>query len=98
MPRCASRNRRRQPACDCLVHAFRTHPAQVDLRQGCASPECPVKSLDSITLHQFLEAIGGPGGADHEAGRSEDRKLPPIFRAMARRCRRLRTRSGGRVG
>jgi hypothetical protein len=82
-------NRRQLPSCSCLVVAFRTFPEPADLGQGCASPECLVKGLDSITLHQFLQAIGGPDGiGDEVTGAAEDRA---DFRTIARRFRRRRS-------
>ncbi|MFW6076296.1 MAG: hypothetical protein ACOC71_00960 [Hyphomicrobiales bacterium] len=48
-----------------------------------------MRSLDSITLHQFLEAIGRPEGFNDEeieqAGLGQD---PSLFRALARRRKR----------
>lgn len=85
----SKRNKRHQPSCTCLVDAFRTFQAQAEPAPGCGSPECPVKSLDSITLHRFLEAIGGPDSPDgEETGRSEDSDELPMFRVVARRRRR----------
>jgi hypothetical protein len=78
MPRCSKRNNRHQPSCTCLVDAFRTFQAQAEPAAGCGSPECPVKSLDSVTLKRFLQAIGGAG----------DGEEPPLFRAVARRRNR----------
>ena len=91
MLRSPRRNNRHQPSCSCLVDAFLKFPAQADSGRGCASPNCPVKSLDDITLHQFLEAIGqadGPIGSGIAC--TEDGK--EFFRAMARRRRRQRSR------
>ncbi len=89
MPRCSKRNNRRRPSCTCLVDAFRTFQAQAEPAPGCGLPECPVKSLDSITLKRFLQALKGPDGQGGEdlsrAGGSEEL---PIFRAAARRRNR----------
>ena len=91
MLRSPRRNNRHQPSCSCLVDAFRKFPAQADSGQRCASPNCPVKSLDGITLHQFLEAIGeADGTSDSAIACTEDGE--EFFRAMARRCRRQRSR------
>ena len=82
------RESRRPPACTCLVDAFRKFPAQHDMGRGCALPDCPVRSLDSATLHQFLEAIGRQDCAGDEASRAADRQEFPLFRDLARRRRR----------
>lgn len=82
------RDSRHPPACSCLVDAFRKFPAQGDVSQGCTKPGCPVRSLDSATLHQFLEAIGGPDGAGDEALRPGDHQDLSFFRDLARRRRR----------
>lgn len=89
MPRCSRRNNRHRPSCTCLVDAFRTFRAEAELAPGCGSPECPVKSLDSVTLQRFLQAIGGPDGqGGEEIGRAGDGEELPLFRAVARRRRR----------
>jgi hypothetical protein len=85
------RDSRHPPACSCLVEAFRKFPAQTDIGQGCATPGCPVRSLDSTTLRQFLEAIGGPDGAADEALWSGERRDFRFFRDLARRRRRRKT-------
>jgi hypothetical protein len=48
------------------MQAFRTFPDQPGPSDGCASPDCLVREIDSITLHQFVAAITGPHdeGAD----------------------------------
>ena len=94
MPRCSKRNNRHQPSCTCLVDAFRTFQAQSEPAPGCGSPDCPVNSLDSVTLQQFLEAIGGPDSpGDEELERAEPGEELPLFRTMARRRKR---RTSGR--
>ena len=85
------RDHRHPPACSCLVDAFRKLPAQTDIGQGCATPGCPVRSLDSTTLHQFLLAIGTPDGAGGEALRAGDRQDFRLFRELARRRRRRKS-------
>jgi hypothetical protein len=88
MPRCSKRNNRHQPSCTCLVDAFRTFQAQAEPAPGCGSPECPVKSLDSLTLQRFLQVIGGPDGQGEEIGGAGDGKDLPMFRAVVRRRNR----------
>lgn len=93
MPRCSRRNSRLAPPCTCLVDAFRNLPNTTDFGEGCASPACPVKSLDSVTLQQFLEAIGGrdcTGGEEAGADEDQDFRLADL---ASRRSRR--TASGG---
>lgn len=85
MPRCSRKDSRHPPTCSCLLEAYRTFPAAAEVGKGCASPNCPVRSLDGITLHQFLEAIGGPEGAGDHAGAADDNNDIPIFRAVAQR-------------
>jgi hypothetical protein len=86
MPRCSRKESRHPPSCSCLVDAFRNFPAQTDFGPGCASPQCPVRSLDSITLHQFLAAIGRPEGlSDEEIQQAEISRDSPVFCALARR-------------
>lgn len=62
MPRCSSKTHRHAPSCTCLLEAYRKFPAAIEDACECPSPECPVRNLDSATLHKFLEAIGGPDG------------------------------------
>jgi hypothetical protein len=83
--RSSRRNRRSSSPCTCLLEAFRTFPADAELGQGCASADCPVRAVDRITLHRFLEAIGRPDSSESMA--VKDRALP-IIRAIARRLRR----------
>ena len=88
MPRCSRKDSRHPPSCSCLVDAFRNFPEQTDFGPGCDRPECPVRNLDSITLHQFLEAIGRPEGfSDEEIELAEQRRDSPLSRAQARRKR-----------
>ena len=89
MPRCSPRNTRHQPSCTCLVDAFRTFQAQAEPAFGCGSPECPLKSLDSVTLKRFLQALGGADGqGGEEIGGAGDGEELPMFRAVARRRKR----------
>jgi hypothetical protein len=95
MLRSSRKDSRHPPTCSCLLEAYRNFPAEPGVGKGCASPDCPVRNLDSITLHQFLEAIGGrEGTGDDEARRAEEGKDIPIFRAVARRRRRPKSRCG----
>lgn len=89
MPRCSKRNNRRKPSCNCLVDAFRTFQARTEPVLGCGAPECPVKSLDSLTLQRFLQAIGGSDAQGIEgSGREGAEEQLPLFRAVARRRNR----------
>ena len=93
MLRRSEKDSRHAQTCSCLLEAYRNFPAESDVGQGCASPNCLVRSLDGITLHQFLEAIGGPeciGGDAVE--RSEAGNEMPIFRVVARRRKRRKSR------
>lgn len=92
MQSCFGRDTRHPQSCNCLVDAFRTFPTQEEFPEGCGAPDCPVRNLDSATLHQFLEVIRGQeeAGAD-VAGQDEDPAEIPIFRAMARRLKRRRS-------
>jgi hypothetical protein len=85
---------RRPQACSCLLEAYRNFSAEPTVGKGCASPNCLVKSLDGITLHQFLEAIGGPEDAGGEAAASAEagNEETSIFRAVARRRKRRKSR------
>ena len=66
-----SRRAHDTPHCTCLMKAFRSFPDQPDPGEGCASPDCLVREIDSITLHQFVAAIAGPHDeeADREGGK-----------------------------
>jgi hypothetical protein len=77
------------------MDAFRSFPAQADQGQGCASPDCPVSTLDSHTLHQFLQAIGTADNAATEAG-SDGRQESPIFVELQNRRRRPKLNLRGR--
>ena len=59
------------PSCSCLLEAYQNFPAEAVVGKGCASPNCPVRTLDGITLHQFLEAIGGPESAGSAAASTD---------------------------
>lgn len=84
---------RHPQACSCLLEAYRNFSAEPTVGKGCTSPNCLVKSLDGITLHQFLEAIGGPEDAGGEAAASsESGNEVAIFRAVARRRKRRKSR------
>jgi hypothetical protein len=91
MKRCTRKDSRLPSSCACLVDAFRMFPAQVDISEGCASPDCLVKSLDSVTLRQFLEAIAGPDGAG-DVDNGTERVDVPIFRAIEKRLARQKSR------
>lgn len=89
MLRCSRKDTRHPPSCTCLVDAFRNYPAQTDFGKGCAMPACPIRSLDSITLQQFLDAIGRPDGfGEDEIEQAERAGDIPISRAMVRRRKR----------
>ena len=96
MPRRARPDQRLQPSCSCLMEAFRSFPAQADQGRGCASPDCPVSTLDSLTLNQFLQAIGTADNAGPEPG-SDGRQDSPIFIEMQSRRRRPKLTSCGRA-
>lgn len=83
--RSSRRYRHSSLPCSCLLDAFRSFPTRAQSGQRCASPDCPVRSLDSVTLHRFLEAIGRPDG--HEGTAAKDR-AHPTFQAIAKRLRR----------
>ena len=85
-------NGRHPQTCSCVLEAYRNFPAELEVGEGCHSPNCPVRSLDGITLHQFLEAIGGPEGAGDAVERAEAGNEIPIFRAVARRRKRRKIR------
>jgi hypothetical protein len=91
MLRSPRRNNRHKPSCSCLVDAYLKFPAQADSVRRCASPNCPVKSLDGITLHQFLEAIREADGTG-DSGITQTERGKEFFRAMARRRRRQKSR------
>lgn len=87
----SGRDTRHPQSCTCLVDAFRTFPNQDEFSKGCGAPDCPVRSLDSATVHQFLEVIRGQEEAgDAGADQNQDPAELPIFRAMARRLKRRR--------
>ncbi len=93
MLRRSEKDSRHSPSCSCLLEAYRSFPAEAVVGMGCASPNCPVRSLDGITLHQFLEAIEGPeGGGDEAAASAEAGNEIPIFRSVARRRKRRKSR------
>lgn len=92
MLRCSRKDSRRPPTCSCLLDAYRNFPAEPEVGKGCASPNCPVRTLDGITLHQFLEAIAGSEGAGDATARGEAGNEIPIFRAVARRRKRRKSR------
>jgi hypothetical protein len=85
---------RRSPSCSCLLEAYRNFPAETVVAMGCASPDCPVRTLDGVTLHQFLEAIGSPDGAGEVAAGTLSRDEGPMFRTVARRRNRRKSRVG----
>jgi hypothetical protein len=89
---CSRKDSRRPPTCSCLLEAYRNFPAEPEAVKGCASPNCPVRGLDGITLRQFLEAIGGPEGAGDAAARAEGGNEIPIFRTVAQRRKRRKSR------
>ena len=84
MPSCFRRGAHHLPTCACLVEAYRAFPAHTNPAEGCTVPDCPIRSLDGITLHQFLEALGGPDSADNDTGPAEDRAKLHVFRPLAR--------------
>lgn len=88
MLRRSEKDSRHSPSCSCLLEAYRNFPVEAVVGKGCASPNCPVRSLDGITLHQFLEAIGGPEGACDVAASGEARTEIPNFLSVARRRKR----------
>ena len=91
MLRRSEKDNRHSPSCSCLLEAYRSFPAEPERGKGCASPNCPVMTLDGATLHQFLEAIGGPEDAD-EAGVSVGAGNEiPIFRSVATRRKRRKS-------
>lgn len=93
MLRSSKKDNRHPQACSCLLEAYRTFPADIEVGTGCASPDCPVRNLDGITLHQFLEAIRGIHGAVDDRSKSgEDGKELPIFRVVARRRKQRKSR------
>jgi hypothetical protein len=59
--------------CTCLMQAFRTFPDEPVPSDGCASPDCLVREIDSITLHQFVSAIAERQGEGDDSGGTEDR-------------------------
>ncbi|HUE44962.1 MAG TPA: hypothetical protein VMO81_01815 [Aestuariivirgaceae bacterium] len=87
----SEKDSRRSPSCSCLLEAYRNFPAETVVAMGCASPDCPVRALDGVTLHQFLEAIGSPEGAGEVAASTEAGEMP-IFRTVARRRKRRKSR------
>ena len=96
MPRCSRRVQRLQPSCSCLMEAFRNFPALADPGRGCASPDCPVSTLDSLTLNQFLQAIGTADNDGTETG-SDGRQESPLFIELQIRRRRPKLISRGRA-
>ena len=93
MLRRSEKDSRHPQTCSCLLEAYRNFPAESEVGKGCASPNCPVRTLDGDTLHQFLEAIGGPDDAGGDAAaRTEVGDEIPIFRSVAWRRRRRRFR------
>jgi hypothetical protein len=92
MLRRSEKDSRRSPSCSCLLEAYRNFPAETLVGKGCASPDCPVRALDGVTLHQFLEAIGGSEGAGEVAASTEAGDEMPMFRTVARRCKRRKSR------
>jgi hypothetical protein len=83
MLRRSEKDNRRSPSCSCLLEAYRNFPAETVVALGCASPDCPVRALDDVTLHQFLEAIGSPEGPGDGM---------PMFPTVARRRNRRKSR------
>ena len=71
--RCSRRDAHDTPPCTCLMKAFRSFPDQPVPSDGCASPDCLVREIDSITLHQFVAAIAGPRDEVADRGGTEDR-------------------------
>jgi hypothetical protein len=92
MLRRSEKDSRRSPSCSCLLEAYRNFPAETVVGRGCASPDCPVRALDGVTLHQFLEAIGSPEGAGHVAAGTEAGGELPMLRTVARRRKRRKSR------
>jgi hypothetical protein len=92
MLRRSEKDSRHSPSCSCLLEAYQNFPAQAVVGKGCAAPNCPVRTLDGITLRQFLEAIGGPEGAGDAAASAEAGSEIPIFRSVARRRNRRKSR------
>ena len=88
MLRCSRKDSRHPQTCSCLLEAYRNFPAEPEAGKGCTSPNCPVRTLDGITLHQFLEAIGGPEGADDAGAKAQAGNEISLFRAVARRRKR----------
>lgn len=71
--RCSRRDARDTPPCTCLMKAFRSFPDKPSPSEGCASPDCLVREIDSITLHQFVAAITGPHDEEADREGAEDR-------------------------
>ena len=92
MLRRSEKDSRHSQTCSCLLEAYLNFPAEPEVGKGCASPNCPVSSLDGITLHQFLEAIGGPEGAGDAVARAEAGNEISIFRTVARRRKQRKCR------
>ena len=92
MLRRSEKDSRHSPSCSCLLEAYRNFPAEAVVGKGCASPDCPVRVLDGVTLHQFLEAIGSPEGAGEVAASTEAVVAMPMFRNVARRRTRRNSR------
>jgi hypothetical protein len=92
MLRRSEKDSRHSPSCSCLLEAYRKFPAEAVVGVGCASPDCPVSSLDGVTLHQFLEAIGGPEDAGDVAAGTKVTEAIPMFRAVVRRRKRRKSR------
>jgi hypothetical protein len=92
MLRRSEKDSRHSPSCSCLLEAYRNFPAETVVAKGCASPDCPVRVLDGVTLHQFLEAIGSPDGAGEIAASAEAVDAMPMFRTVAQRRKRRKSR------
>jgi hypothetical protein len=92
MSRSSTRTARRPLPCSCLAHAFRTFPAHASRSLGCDSPHCLARTLDGITLHQFVEAIGGYGRDTGEgAGLADGPEQVPVPRPVPVRPRQPKT-------
>ena len=92
MLRRSEKDSRHPQTCSCLLEAYRNFPAEPALGKGCAAPNCPVRTLDGITLYQFLEAIGGHECDNDGELKGDDSKEIPIFRHVAQRRKRRKSR------
>ena len=92
MLRRSEKNSRHSPSCSCLLEAYQNFPAETLVGKGCASPDCPVRALDGVTLHHFLEAIGSPKAAGDLAAGTEASDGMPRLRAVARRRKPRKSR------